>query len=238
MGTRWMEVISNYAMPLIDDLRLQEEVRTSPAAFYRRMVLYMDVGLTKLNSPPALGAYLTGEMERPGYLDENWVSTAESVDREEIVIETNNPGCDLFSCVIREEDRRGRVTLTPYDGAVYDPETGKVTFPRQDREGIEYEMDFYRDGAFAHDLTERQKGLVGLAIAVIWDERFSRDWLSMAQKPHDQTFPVVNESNYMDKVTARMKANRADFAAELNKYEQDVAYGRTVGRWTHSGLWL
>lgn len=41
MGTKWSEVISNHAMVAIDDVRLQEEAANDPAAFLRRMSLYM-----------------------------------------------------------------------------------------------------------------------------------------------------------------------------------------------------
>lgn len=41
MGTKWSEIISNHAMLEIDDVRLQEDAANNPAAFLRRMSLYM-----------------------------------------------------------------------------------------------------------------------------------------------------------------------------------------------------
>jgi len=41
MGTTWAEIISNYGLLAIEDIRLEEELRENPAAFLRKMALYM-----------------------------------------------------------------------------------------------------------------------------------------------------------------------------------------------------
>lgn len=228
MGTPWSEVITNSAMVVIDDVRLQEDAAVNPAQFLRRMSLYMDVAIPMLTHPPELAERLTEGMVKAEYADFEWTSTEESMEQE-TVVETEKTGFDLCSCVIRRTSARGNnVTYVPYPEVTYDPETGAVTFPAQEAAGVEYMLDFYKDGEFAEDLTARQMRLLGMAIACVWDERFSRNWLNMQMKVHDQSFDVVNESNYIKETTARTGRTRAAFYDELRKYEQDCAYMGTV----------
>lgn len=227
MGTSWMEIITNSAMVFIDDVRLQDDAAISPAQFFRRMTLYMNMAIPVFNRPPEMMAYLTRGMQEPTYDDYEWVSTQEST-AQSTVVATGLTGFELFSCVIREMDAAGNVTLTPYGNAEYDPQTGNVTFPQQSAAGTTYVLDFYTDGSFLNELTPSQKRILGLCVACVWDERFSRNWLNMQMKIHDQSFETVNESNYIKEVTARLSTNQALLAEALHKYEQDCAYLNTV----------
>lgn len=227
MGTPWSEVICNFAMPLIDDVRLTDQMGENPALFFRRMVLYMDLALPMLSRPPELDSYLRYELVKPIYDDYLWVSTEESLEGE-TTIETGMTGYELFSCSLRETDESGVVISTPVSDVTYDSETGAVTFPKQETAGLEYNIDFYTDGSFYHDLTDAQKRLIGLAVAVVWDERFSRNWLSISMKIKDSSFETVNESNYMREAQNRLFMNRHLLNDELRKYEQDLAYSNTV----------
>lgn len=227
MGTPWSEVICNFAMPLIDDVRLTDQMGDNPALFFRRMVLYMDLALPMLSRPPELDSYLRYELVKPIYDDYLWVSTEESLEGE-TTIETGMTGYELFSCSLRETDESGVVISTPVSDVTYDSETGAVTFPKQETAGLEYNIDFYTDGSFYHDLTDAQKRLIGLAVAVVWDERFSRNWLSISMKIKDSSFETVNESNYMREAQNRLFMNRHLLNDELRKYEQDLAYSNTV----------
>lgn len=227
MGTPWSEVICNFAMPLIDDVRLTDQMGENPALFFRRMVLYMDLALPMLSRPPELDSYLRYELVKPIYDDYLWVSTEESLEGE-TTIETGMTGYELFSCSLRETDESGVVISTPVSDVAYDSETGAVTFPKQETAGLEYNIDFYTDGSFYHDLTDAQKRLIGLAVAVVWDERFSRNWISISMKIKDSSFETVNESNYMREAQNRLFMNRHLLNDELRKYEQDLAYSNTV----------
>ena len=227
MSTTWAEVICNYAMPVIDDVRLTDQLGQNPALFFRRMSLYMDLALPILSRPPELDAYLKYGLEKPSYDDYTWVSDAQSLNTP-TVVSTGMTGYELFSCSLRTQDDSGLVTLTPVATVTYDAETGDVTFPVQDKEGLEYTLDFYTDGSFYYDLTEAQKRLVGMAVGIMWDERFSRNWLNLQAKVKDSSFDTVNESNYMREVQSRLKVNRNLLNDELRKYEQDVAYSNTV----------
>lgn len=227
MGTPWTEIICNYAMPVMDDVRLIDQMGENPALFFRRMALYMDLAIPMVSRPPELDSYLNYELTRPNYDDMIWRSTSESLEGE-TTVETTMTGYDLFSCSLREVDESGVVTSTPVSGVTYDPETGTIVFPQQETVGLEYNVDFYTDGSFYYDLTEAQKRLLGLAVGVVWDERFSRNWLNLTMKVKDASFDTVNESNYMREVQNRLFMNRHLLNDELRRYEQDVAYKNTV----------
>ncbi len=227
MGTTWAEVICNYAMPIIDDVRLTDEMGTNPALFFRRMSIYVTLALPNLSRPPELDAFLKKDLTAPDYDDSSWVSTEESTEGNTNV-DTGCVGYDLFSCSLRTVDDAGVVTLTIAPDVTYDKDSGVVTFPVQDSSGLEYIMDFYTDGSFGNELTEAQKRLVGMAMAIVWDERFSRSWLNIQQKIKDSSFDTVNESNYMREVQSRLVTNRGLLNDELRKYEQDLAYSNTV----------
>lgn len=223
MATAWADIVAA-AMVQIDDVRLQDQLSTSPAQFYRRMAAWIKQAMPLLNRPPQLLAYLQRDMVAPEYADAEWTSTAESMTAE-TTLNTGAIGYDLFSVVQVIEQDQGVVTYAPYAGAQYDPETGDVTFPVQSAEGISYVLDFYTDGTF-QDLTDTQIRLFALAVAVVWDERFTRNYLNLQPKIHDSSFSTVNEATYTEKVSKRLHDNRIMFNDELRAYEQLCAYAR------------
>ena len=224
MATNWSEIITENALVFIDDIRLSKELAQSPAQFFRKMALYVENAVPLLSRPPQLFTYLKESMVDPSFDDFEWVSTQESTEAETTVVDTGKIGYELCSVCYFDEDG---TELYPYTLATYNSETGKVTFPKQLQEGIVYTIDFYNDGTFA-DLTETMRRLFGLAISLVWDERFSRNWLANEMKIQDESFKTVNESNYMQQTTDRKKKNTDLFNAELKKYEQDVAYNNIV----------
>lgn len=218
MATAWSEIITA-AMQALDDERWREQITVSPAQFYRAKSDSVKFALPLLNSPPELLDYLEKDMVTPQYDDFSWESTEESLSGE-TAAETGLLGFELMSCILMSEDG---TEATPYPGASYDPETGIVTMPQQAAVGLHYEFDFYTDGSFA-DLSNSQMRLFALAVCVVWDEHFTRNWLNIQAKIHDSSFSTVNEANYIDKSTARLMQNRQSFNDELHKYEQLCAY--------------
>lgn len=229
MGTKWSEIVTNYAMTNIDDVRLQEDAANDPAAFLRRMSLYMENAIPLFSLPVQMREYLRDGLVMPLYGDVYWDSTAESLQKE-TVVETGMVGYELFSCAAVEQDVTGGMIVTPYSGAVYDPETGRVTFPQQEAAGIRYSLDFYTDGEFGHDLTLEQKRILGLCVASVWDERFFRNWLNDQVKIKDASFDTVNEGTYMREGAAKHEKNRARLMDEMHKYEQDCTHLNVVQR--------
>lgn len=225
MATTWADIVAA-ALVQIDDVRLEEQMAVSPAQFYRRMSALISQAMPLLSRPPELLTFLKGGMESPAYDDYEWTST-EASTTEATQVSTGMTGYDLCSVTQRVSHPNGTVSLIPYADAVYDAETGTVAMPIQDSAGIGYDFDFYTDGAFP-TLTETQMRLFALAVAIVWDERFSRNWLGMTAKIHDDSFKTVNESNYIQQLTKRLHDNRIAFDSEMRAYEQLCAYNGTV----------
>ena len=65
MGTKWSEIISDHAMVIIDDVRLQEEAANDPAAFLRRMSLYVKNAIPLFSQPVQMRVYLAEGLVQP-----------------------------------------------------------------------------------------------------------------------------------------------------------------------------
>lgn len=228
MGTKWAEIISDYAMLIINDIRLQDEAAENPAEFMRKMSIYTSYGMSLLEEPPELLPYLEAGLTEPDYDDFYWTSTDESVSQTETVVHTGLIGYSLFSCGIRSVDAAQNVHYVPYTLASYDAETGDVTFPQQSESGVEYQLDFYIDGEFASELSRSIKKLLGKAVAVGWDERFTNTWINKQPKIHDKSFDVGNESNYIRASSESHGKMYAELCEAMNKYSQNCAYMQVV----------
>ena len=225
MATTWADITAA-ALVQIDDVRLEEQMAVSPAQFYRRMSALIQQAMPLLSRPPELLSFLKQGMTAPEYGDFEWTSDEASTSAE-TAVDTGMIGYDLCSVTQRVQHANGTIALVPYAAAVYDAETGVVTMPVQASAGIDYDFDFYTDGEYP-TLTETQMRLFALAVAIVWDERFSRNWLGMTAKIHDDSFKTVNESNYIQQITKRLHDNRIAFDNEMRGYEQLCAYNGTV----------
>lgn len=221
MATKWADIVSA-ALVQIDDVRLEEQMAVSPAQFYRRMSALIMQALPLLSRPPELLTYLQKEAVSSDFDDAEWTSDDASMEAATNV-ETGKIGFELCSVTQRVAHPNGTIALIPYSGATYDAETGIVTMPQQESANLNYDFDFYTDGEFA-DLSDTQMRLFALAVAIVWDERFSRNWLNMQAKIHDESFTTVNEANYTQQVTKRLHENRIAFDCEMRAYEQLCAY--------------
>lgn len=222
--TSWADIVAA-ALIQIEDVRLEEQMSVSPAQFYRRMSALIQQAIPLLSRPPELLTFLKGGMTEPIYEDYEWISD-EGSTLGETSIETGMMGFDLCSVTQRISLPNGTVSVVACNAATYNAETGVVTMPKQESAGIEYDFDFYTDGTFP-DLSETQMRLFALAVAVVWDERFSRNWLALTPKIHDDSFETVNEANYTQQITRRLQDNRIAFNDELRWYEQLCNYRGT-----------
>ena len=225
MATAWADIVAA-AMVQIDDVRLEEQMAVSPAQFYRRFSALIAQAMPLMSRPPELLLFLKNGMTVPDYDDVLWTSDEASTTAD-TEIDTGLIGYDICSVTQRVQHDNGTISLAPYEDAEYDAETGIVTMPMQDETGISYDIDFYTDGEFP-DLSETQMRLFALAVAIVWDERFSRSWLNMTAKIHDDSFTTVNEANYTQQITKRLHENRIAFDHEMRAYEQLCAYSGTL----------
>lgn len=219
MGTAWAEIITDYAMVEISDTRLSEELKESPALFFRRMDLYMRNAVPYFSSPPEMQSWLS--YTAPQYADYSWTGETSS---QETVLDTGLIGYELMSVQKIHCDATGNVMWEAYHEAVYNSETGTVTFPAGINAGTEFQIDFYTDGSFDNTLTGEEKRILGLCVALVWNERFTGDWLNRQPKIHDKSFSVGSESAYTRAETERMRTVRAALNDELRRYEQNLAY--------------
>lgn len=222
MGTTWAEIISNYTMPLITDVRLDELIASNPAQYFRKMQFYLQSGIPSFKRPPEVRRYLEDGLVFPKFTDAEWVSTDASMSQETTVA-TGKAGYELFSCSLVQVDGAGTTYYIPYPGPTYDAETGNVVFPAQSTAGLIYTMDFYKDGSFAHDLTLTQKRILGLCTAEVWYEPITNNWLNMQPKNSDKSSDTKAEAPNIQAMTARMREVKADLNAALRSYEQDCA---------------
>lgn len=218
------------ARVIIQDERWDRSLAANPAKFYRAKSDYVQMALARLNRPPDLLDYLQKEHVKPEFAGTAWTSTEDSLSGE-TAVQTGQTGFSLCSVSLITQNG---LMETAYAGAGYDSETGIVTFPAQTAVGLNYSIDFYTDGSF-QTMTDSMTRLFALAVAVIWDEGFERNWLNIQPKIKDSSFDVGNEANFINQSKGRKTANERAFEDELEKYGQNCAYrevlsgrGRTV----------
>lgn len=222
METRWSDIII-FAKQFIDDVRWADELVINPAQFFRAKSQTLAAAIPMLNKPPELLEYLESGILEPEYDDTIWVSTAQSIVQQ-TTVSTGKSGFELCSVSKRSEDG---VSYFPYNGFTYNEETGDVVFNIQEKENVEYSIDFYTDGKLPN-MTAFQRRLLARAIAIVYDEKFQRNWLANTAKIHDSSFNPPNESNYMDKSKQRYIDNLTAFEDELRTYEQKCAYKSAI----------
>lgn len=225
MATSWSEIITDFALTEIDDVRLTEELSENPALFFRRMSLYLKNGAAYFDNPPEIQNWL--KSTEPQFEDYEWVGETSA---DETVVDTGIIGYELMSVVTICTDSVGTVVTKPYHDAVYDSETGEVTFPAGIEDGTVFSLDFYTDGQFENTLTLEEKRILGKCTALVWNERFDGNWLNMQPKIHDKSFTVGSESAHIRAVSEKMRRLRAELNDEIRRYEQNVAYRNTVKR--------
>lgn len=223
MTTSWSDILTA-ALTVINDIRWRKQLATNAAEFYRAKSAYVTMALPLLCRPPELLQHMQNGMVEPRYASYEYTVPDTQVTGKSVTVKTNLIGFEMMSVSQLLPDGAGSI---PYSGASYDSETGEVTFPPQYTSGVIYSIDFYTDGQF-QSLTYTQKRLLALAVAVVWDEHFDRDWLNKTPKIHDSSFETVNEANYIDKSSKSRSENRTIFEDELRKYEQNCAYVATM----------
>ena len=228
MGTTFAEIITDYAMVEIDDIRLQEQLDENPARFFRRMTLYVRNAVPYFTTPPQMTQRLM--FQDAQWDDFQWRGTASA---SQTVVQTGKTGYQLCSIMTALETNGEEVFWAPYRGANYDPQTGEVTFPPGIADGQIFDMDFYTDWQFDAELNSVEKRILGLCVALVWYERFSTNWLNMQPKIQDQSFSVGSESGHIRAMTERAREFRHTLNSEIRKYEQNLSYQNTV---LHKGM--
>lgn len=222
MGTMWAEVICDFGMVQINDVRLEEELQNNPALFFRKMALYLKNAIPRFNKPPEEQGRLTGTP--PSYDDYSFTTTEEG----EQTINTDLTGYSIFSVQQIQVDQFGNPESTPLAGCQYDAETGVVTVPAGLAVGSVLSIDFYTDGEFDNDLSLDEKEILGMCLQMVWENRFSGNWLDRVPKPKGKSFDIPSEAPQTNANTSRMKFLQKELNGKMRAYSQMIAYQNVV----------
>lgn len=233
--TKWSDIILNYGNLFTDDVRNQEEYDINPAAFLNTASYYLQAAIPRFNRPTEIISYLA--QRTPSFFSETqWAVPAEILPpgepqtptTEPITIQAK-PGYELCSVVIRSVDKFGNPVDTPYSGETYNPQTGTVTFPAGLIPGTEFVIDLYRDGVFLKPLSDDMKRILGLCFNLVWEYRFTGNWLARAGKVTDKSFSPPNEANWTRAQEEKRISEENTLNQEIRRYEQACNYRGTVG---------
>lgn len=224
MGTVISELITDWALVEINDIRLDELLKENPALLLRKMWLYVKNAVPYFNNPPQMREWL--RYTAPKFDSYEWTAEASA---SESVVETGLTGFSLMSVSKIWIGSDGAVLSCPYYEANYDAETGNVTFPPGIADGTQFSVDFYADGSFENDLGPEELRILGKCVALVWYEHFAADWLNMQPKITDKSFSTGSEANHTNAQTTRVNAYRAALNDEIRRYAQNVEYRRLDG---------
>ena len=224
--TTFMDIICNHAMVEIADVRLQNDLRISPARFFRKMSFYLLNAIPRFTRPPEARQWLT--FTAPVYDDLDYTVPEDYDASQELTIETGLLNFDLANAIKIQPDGYGEYEYIPVQ-ITYDPETGDVTIPAGKVEaGDSISFDFYTDGYFDRNLGYEVRRILGLLVQIVWENRFANDFLLQQPKIKDRSFDVGSEANHMRASTERMKFLNEQVNQEMKSFEQNVEYGDVV----------
>lgn len=218
--TKWSEIITDYALVEIDDIRLSEELAENPSAFFRKMSLYMKNAIPRFNRPHTMAERLVSVP--PHYDSYEWTADGSRL------VKTGKTWYELCCACIIGEDQFRNPTVTPIRDIEYVADYGMVRMPWLEP-GTKVTIDFYKDGYFREHLTPEEKRILGLCVQLVWEARFSGNWLDRTPKVKDKTFDMGSEANQMRANSDRFRMLENSLNQELNRFEQNLAYRKTFG---------
>lgn len=225
MGTSWASVITDDAMLVINDLRLNRELSENPALFFRKMSLYMKNAIARFNRPPEIRNWLS--YTAPTF-DAFTYTTSEEAQSDITITNTAMTGYDLMSAGTVTEDVYGNPSYTAFTGASYDSETGTITISASSdapvAAGTVLSFDFYTDGTFTNDLTDAQRRILALCLQYTWELNFANDWLNRVPRAKDRSFDAGNVANQTRANTERLNAVKRALDDAMAAYSQNCAY--------------
>ena len=227
--TQILQVITEYCDQYVDDIRLSDLKTTNAPLYARKMYSYLRAAIPLFNLPPEMQYFLLGDESNPKIVYPMF-SSAEHTENtkrtSDFTISLGNEykGYELFSCQIRSVDPLGNIVMTPVN-ASYNAEAGSVTISASPDNPVEigtvFDMDFYKDGFFENSLTPEMMSILGMCFSVVWQTRFSTDWLSMVPKVEDRSFYEQNRANKINADSSRLELLRRNLAGEMRRFEQN-----------------
>lgn len=226
-ATSWSDIVTKYGTVFVDDIRMKELFENNPAKFFEETFYYMGAAIPRFNLPHQMISYLS--YTSPYFANYQWiVPTAEdnpvdgnAVTSEPTTLSTLKTGYEICSVVIYTQDQFGNPIETPYTQAAYDSVTGTVTFPAGLTEGTQFNLYFATDGYFDNKITDEMKRILGLAFQLVWENRFSGEWLARAAKITDKSFAPPNEANWTRAQEEKRRWIESSLNDEMWRYEQN-----------------
>lgn len=217
MSTLFSDVLTQYAMQFIDDVRWQEQLALNPAQFFRAKSQTLISAIPRFNRPPNIQSFLS-------YTKPSWDDYTYTIPNDAtfpLVVETGKTHYDLCSVGYVVEDSVGGITYTPVTGFSYSQLDGKVTITEEVSSGTELEFDFYTDGVFDNNLDPTQMRILGLCVAYDWYYRFENAFLNVLNPITDKTFnPRSATAEDKRANTGRYAEIGRQLSSELIAYEQ------------------
>lgn len=221
-ATTFSEIIAEYAMVMIDDERLRDQLSVNPAQFFRKMSLYLKNATARFVHPPEARYYL--RYTAPSASTVTYTVTGEEGGSATIVTGATN--FSIASAVYTVDDGYGALEDIPVPISDVRKATGEVTIAIGDDipVGTVIQIDVYTDGVFDLVLDERVKHILGLFTQVEWEGRFINAFLVQTPKIKDKSFDVGSESNLSRANTERYRMLLDQANGEMLRFEQDVWY--------------
>lgn len=217
MATLFSDVITQYAMQFVDDVRWQEQLALNPAQFFRAKSQALIASVPRFNRPPTIQAYLGYTL--PSYDDFSY--TVKEDDTFPLEVDTGLKKFDLCSVGIVTVYENGGAEYTPISNTSYDKVTGIVTITDSLEVGTSIDFDFYTDGIFLNTLDPTQQRILGLCMAYDWYYRMENAYLNVLNPITDKTFsPRSATADDKRANTARAKEIWLQLSSELMAYEQ------------------
>lgn len=217
MGTLFSDVLTQYAMQFIDDVRWQEQLALNPAQFFRAKSQALIASVPRFNRPPNIQSFLSYTL--PVYGDYSYVVQEE--DTFPLTVATGMKVFDLCSVGTVSVSDSGGVTYTPITDFTYDKTSGNVTIAEGKSVGEQIDFDFYTDGIFNNTLDPTQQRILGLCVAYDWYYRMENAFLNVLNPITDKTFsPRSATAEDKRANTSRMKELGLQLSSELMAYEQ------------------
>lgn len=223
MPTNFSDVLTGAVMQDVDDVRWQDQLATNPALFFRSKSQLLMNAVPRFNKPPEMEEWLA--YTEPSYDEYSYTATSPEV--APITIQTGKTGFDLCSGGIVTKGSN-TVSYTPVEIS-YDAETGDVVINTGLSGGQTVDFDFYTDGYFENDLTQRQQRILGMCVAYDWYRQFAATYLGITPKIIDPKFKINGtESGKIRADSERMRYLEEQLNGELNNYERACAYAKRV----------
>lgn len=233
--TPFLKVLTEYCTVYVDDERLNELRVSNMPVYANTLMTYFRPAITRFSIPNTMQDYLVGSTGEHKNIIESRFGTYRFVAEDNISEYTVSLGeeyigYELFAASEIKRNGIGELYTIPAHNAEYNSATGDIVLHGDIAKGTIYDFDFYSDGAFKNSLTMEIMNILGLCFQLVWENRFSENWLDRVPQIDDKSFSVQNKANKQNADTARLKELSNNLYSAMRRYEQKQYYKHIVSR--------